>query len=152
MRRAIVTLVCGCVVAGCLAPVTARAQYGHGSIVGWGEQVVGGDLSADFVAVAGGYLHSLGLKADGSIVAWGHNGYGLCNVPAPNTNFVGVAAGVYHSLGLKAAGSIVAWGYNGYGQCNVPAPNTDFVALAAGDYHSLGLKADGSIVAWGHNG
>jgi hypothetical protein len=49
------------------------AQDSQGSIVGWGAQVVGVDLSADFVAVAGGRYHSLGLKADGSIVAWGSN-------------------------------------------------------------------------------
>ena len=76
--------------------------------------------------------HSLGLKADGSIVAWGYNAYGQCNVPAPNSGFVAIAAGGSHSLGLKADGSIVAWGYNCYGQCNVPAPNSGFVAIAAG--------------------
>ena len=29
--------------------------------------------NADFVAVAGGDDHSLGLKSDGTIVAWGDN-------------------------------------------------------------------------------
>ena len=124
----------------------------QGSIVGWGSQVVGVDLSQGFIAVAAGSSHSLGLKADGSIVAWGDNYYGQTDVPAPNTGFVAVAAGGSHSLGLKADGSIVAWGYNYPGQTDVPAPNTGFVAVAAGWYHSLGLKADGSIVAWGSNG
>ena len=50
--------------------------------------------------MAAGGSHSLGLKADGSIVAWGWNGYGQCNVPAPNADFVAVAAGWLHSLGL----------------------------------------------------
>ena len=90
-------------------------------------------------------------RGGGSIVAWGHNGYGQCDVPAPNTDFVAVAGGAYHSLGLKSDGSIVAWGYDYHGQCNVPAPNTDFVAVAGGGEHSLGLRADGSIVAWGGN-
>jgi len=96
----------------------------------------------DFVAVAGGdWHHSLGLKAGGSIVAWGYNGEGQCDVPAPNEAFAAVAGGRNHSLGLKADGSIVAWGLNHRGQCDVPAPNTDFVAVAAGEHHSLGLKA-----------
>ena len=132
-----------------LATTAARAQQGHGSIVGWGSQVFGVDLNRGFVKVAAGDWHSLGLKADGSIVAWGSNNYAQCSVPEPNAGFVAVAAGGYHSLGLKADGSIAAWGYNLYGQCSVPAPNAGFVALAGGGHHSLGLKADGSIVAWG---
>ena len=124
----------------------------EGSIIGWGDQVVGGDLDSGLVAVAAGGSHSLGLKADGSIVAWGFNGLGLCDVPVPNTGFVAVAGGGGHSLGLKADGSIVAWGAIGtvadHGQCNVPEPNSGFVAIAVGDMHSLGLKADGSIVTW----
>ncbi len=93
--------------------------------------------------------HSLGLKADGSIVAWGGNDDGQCNVPAPNTDFVAVAAGATSQPGLKADGSIVAWGATARASATCPAPNTDFVAVAAGVAHSLGLKADGSIVAWG---
>ena len=44
------------------------------------------------VAIAAGGYHSLGLKANGSIVAWGNNIIGECNIPAPNTGFVAVAA------------------------------------------------------------
>ncbi|NIM51884.1 MAG: hypothetical protein GTO22_22010, partial [Gemmatimonadales bacterium] len=51
---------------------------------------------------AAGCEHSLGLKSDGSIVAWGWNDYGQCDVPSPNTGFVAVAGGGFHSLGLKA--------------------------------------------------
>ena len=40
-------------------------------------------------------------KADGSIIAFGHNDYGQLNVPSPNTGFVGLAAGGIHSLGLR---------------------------------------------------
>jgi hypothetical protein len=92
------------------------------------------------VAVAGSWSHSLGLKSDGTIVAWGYNDYGQCDVPAPNADFVAVAGGRYHSLGLKSDGTIVAWGRNDQDQCDVPAPNADFVAIAAGQIHSLGLK------------
>ncbi len=40
--------------------------------------------------------------SEGSIVAWGDNNYGQCNVPAPNEGFVAVAGGELHSLGLNA--------------------------------------------------
>jgi hypothetical protein len=92
------------------------------------------------MAVAAGYRHSLGLKTNGSILAWGSNADGQCDVPAPNTDFAAVAVGYYHSLGLKTDGSIVAWGLNVYGQCEVSSPNTGFTAVAAGAFHSLGLR------------
>ena len=125
-----------------------------GRIVGRGEQRVNNAelLTNDFITIADGGHHSLGIRQDGSIVAWGDNGDSQCNVPSPNTGFVAIAAGGGHSLGLKSDGSIVAWGYNNNGQCDVPSPNTGFVAVAGGGNHSLGLKQDGSIVAWGSNG
>jgi hypothetical protein len=107
--------------------------------------------NSDFIAIAAGYNHSLGLKADGSIVAWGSNILGESKAPLPNSGFVAMAAGQFHNLGLKADGSIVAWGDNSFGQCDIPAPNADFVAVAAGDLYSLGLKVDGSIMVWGAN-
>jgi hypothetical protein len=41
------------------------------------------------------------LKTDGSVVGWGYNTYGQCNVPVPNTGFTAIAAGADHGLGLK---------------------------------------------------
>ncbi|MCK4680863.1 T9SS type A sorting domain-containing protein, partial [bacterium] len=83
---------------------------------------------------------------DGTVVAWGWNAYGQCDVPAPNADFVAVAGGGYHSLGVKSDGTVVAWGRNNYGQCDVPAPDADFVAVAAGGLHSLGLRSSDTPV------
>jgi alpha-tubulin suppressor-like RCC1 family protein len=125
-----------------------------GSLCCWGDKTLGGANVAagdDFVAIAAGGNHCLALKSDGSIVCWGMNMFGQCNVPSPNTGFVAVAAAGAHSLGLKSDGSIVAWGDNRSGESNVPSPNSGFVAIAAGSAYSMGLKSDGSIVAWGDN-
>jgi hypothetical protein len=84
--------------------------------------------------------HCAGMKQDGSIVVWGCNDYGQCNVPSPNSDFLAVATGQEHSMGLKEDSSIIAWGRNNYGQLNVPSPNTHFVAIAAGMQHNLGIK------------
>ncbi len=149
-------------VAGCVAGLGAesvRSQDTKGTIVGWGLFVVvpEEDLTGLVAAVAG-FNHSLGLKDDGSIVAWGSNDSGQANVPTPNTGFAAVAAGMTHSLGLRSDGSIAAWGCGECSdpevacQCDVPDPNSDFVAVVAGHGHNLGLKANGSIVAWGDNG
>src|SRR5262245_14218109 len=90
MRRAIQSL---CLLALVSSNGTAIADPPQGPIVGWGREVVGVDLTGPFTQVAAGGLHSLGLRADGSIVGWGSNVPGLLNVPAPNTGFVGVSAG-----------------------------------------------------------
>ena len=86
-----------------------------------------------------------------TVVAWGGNDYGQCDVPSPNSGFIAVAGGFGHSLGLRSDGSIVAWGRNDYGQCDVPSPNSGFTAVAGGMDHSLGLRNDSSISAWGWN-
>jgi len=91
---------------------------------------------------------SNGLKQQsGSIIAWGYNYNGQCNVPEPNTNFNEIAAGNTYCLGLKIDGSIIVWGSRN----QVPEPNSGFIAVAGGSGHCLALKEDGSIVAWGDN-
>lgn len=127
-------------------------HYGQCSnIPGEAEQSNEGWLSDqnDFVAITACDNHSLALKADGSIIPWGCNGDGQCDVPQ-GYDFVAIAAGDCHSLALKADRSLVAWGCNDHGQCDVPQGN-NFLAIAAGGYRSLALKTDGSIVGWGRN-
>jgi len=83
-----------------------KKALADGSIVAWGTNDYGQlnvpEPNADFVAVAAGAFHGLGLKADASVVAWGRNDTGACNVPPPNANFIRVGSGVYHSLGIRA--------------------------------------------------
>ncbi len=84
--------VVGLVLAG-LAAARGRGPD-PGAIVGWGQQiVVPASQLSDLVAAAGGWYHGLGLKADGSVVAWGSNESGQCNIPAPNSGFAAIARG-----------------------------------------------------------
>ena len=53
---------------------------------------VAGHTPRSVTAIAAGGWHSLALKADGSIVGWGDNGFGQIDVPGA-TNFVAIAAG-----------------------------------------------------------
>jgi hypothetical protein len=110
------------------------------------------------VAIAAGYAHSLALKEDGSVVAWGCGfawNLGQCDVPpAARSGVVAIAAGTYaHCLALKQDGSVIAWGCgDGYnsGQCDVPPTAASGVAaVSAGFYHNLALKQDGSVISWG---
>ena len=89
------------------------------------------------IAIAAGYDHSLALKADGTVVAWGRNQNGQCNVPVPLPFVSSIAAGWYHTAAVVQGGGVVAWGLNDRGQCNVPQPLAPCVNLAAGDYHTV---------------
>jgi alpha-tubulin suppressor-like RCC1 family protein len=97
------------------------------------------DPNQDFVAIAAGAYHSLGLKNTGEIVAWGNNGNHQTEVP-PNTQFSAVSSGLYFSVGRRTDGSIVVWGANLDGVFNVPSPNRDFLAVAGGAYHCLAIR------------
>jgi alpha-tubulin suppressor-like RCC1 family protein len=73
------------------------------------------------IAVAASYLHSLALKQDGTVVAWGGNYLGQCDVPAGLSNVTAVSAGTDHSVALKQDGGIVVWANNYHGQLNLPS-------------------------------
>jgi alpha-tubulin suppressor-like RCC1 family protein len=104
---------------------------------------------------------NMALKADGTLIAWGNNSFGQCNIPSGLTKVVAIAEGYAHRLALKNNGTVVAWGAGtnnsgdswtySYGQSMVPAGLTNVVAIAAGWRHSLALRADGSLIGWGFN-
>ena len=110
---------------------------------------IAAEFEAKFMVSAGG-LHTVGLKADGSVVATGRNDDGECNV-GNWTGIVQVAAGLFHTVGLKADGTVVAVGLGDYGQRDVDAW-TGITQVDAGGYHTVGLKADGTVAATGWNG
>ncbi|HHY84260.1 MAG TPA: hypothetical protein GYA07_01805 [Verrucomicrobia bacterium] len=109
------------------------------------------DCVTGCLAISSGAAHSVALKADGTVAAWGRNLYGpATNIPPGLSNVVAIAAGFYHSLALKNDGTVVAWGDNEFGQVNTPANATNVVAVAGGEY-SMALTADGTILVWGNN-
>ena len=137
--------------------------------------------TSGFSSLAAGSYHSLAIKSDGTVEAWGLNSLGQTSVPTDLTGVVQVAAGATHSLALKSDGTVVAWGrqtivpswlpgvvqvaagYNHsvaltiYGTVAewdsnyIPPALTGVVQIAAGMDYSLALKSDGTVVAWGDN-
>jgi alpha-tubulin suppressor-like RCC1 family protein len=120
-----------------------------------------------------GESHSLQLKEDGTVWAWGKNSSGQLGIgtnldsstPIKITGLSdvkAVSAGFAHSLALKSDGTVWGWGSNSYGDLGfgytssynspVQIPGlTDIIAIAAGYRHSLALKQDGTVWAWGSN-
>ena len=106
------------------------------------------DTIAARETLAAGWDHTVGLKADGTVVVVGWNWGGQCDVSGW-TDIVAVAAGGYHTVGLRTDGTVVAVGVND-GRCDVSGWR-DIVAVAAGEYHTVGLRADGTVAAVGDN-
>jgi alpha-tubulin suppressor-like RCC1 family protein/C1A family cysteine protease len=125
------------------------------------------------IAIAGGDYHSLALKNDGTVWAWGANDYGQLGNRSTNssdfpiqvsnlTGIIAIAGGREHSLALKSDGTVWAWGLNCSGQLgngtilnsNVPIQIgnlTDVIAIDGEGDHSLALKNDGTVWTWGDN-
>ncbi len=126
-------------------------------------------ILSDVVAIAAGEFHSLALKTDGTLWAWGLNDNGQLGDKTTTmhltpvqvlTGVAAIAAGERHSLAIKTAGGLWAWGKNANGQIgdgttyNRTTPVSILAgagSTAAGFAHSLALKTDGSLRAWGLN-
>ena len=123
--------------------------------------------------LAAGERHTLFIKDDGQLWAWGANekgqlGDGTTN-PSLNPKWissgpwVSVTAGLDFSLGIKADGTLWAWGDNSQGQIGDPTitanqliprkigNNSDWLSVSAGALHVVALKKNGRAYGWGYN-
>ena len=170
------------------------ALRGDGSVLGWGENA-GGALGlgtrADalrpqevgvgvagfggLVAVSAGARHTLALRTDGRVFAFGEVAVPLADGATAQSNPVlleglatiaGISAGAGHSMALDISGRLWAWGLNGSGQLGlgdtapvaVPALVTTAqggtallpsLLVAAGEGYALTLPLSGPMLSWG---
>lgn len=158
-----------------------------GTLWTWGDNTIGqlgdGGVTAQRLAptqvgilstwadLAAGLTHTVAVRRNGTIWAWGDNSHGQLGAGSTetawspiqigsSTDWAAVAAGWTHTLALKRNGSLWAWGGNYDGQLGIGSTadqlspqrlgaDNDWVAIAAGGAHSLGLKGNGSLWAWG---
>ncbi len=80
------------------------------------------------VAIAAGQFHSMALRSDGTVVAWGDNGKGQLGIGS-NTN--SLVAATVSTAGVLSGKSVAA--------------------IAAGQGHSMALCSDGTLATWGAN-
>ena len=123
--------------------------------------------------IATGGSHTINLKKDRSLWAWGFNDFGQLGDGTSvdrrspvqigsDTDWAKIAAakGGYHTIALKRDGTLWAWGRNDYGELGDGTfverrstvqigTDTDWAEISAGAYHTLALKNDASLWAWG---
>ncbi|MFP4259667.1 MAG: CARDB domain-containing protein [Opitutales bacterium] len=164
----------------------AAGQLGDGTTIDRPEPIIPdeagpwSEVSTSLVPFDGGAesVHSLAIKADGTLWAWGDNTRGQLGQGdtenRSNPTRVGsgaewkaVAAGSGFSMALKQNGEIWVWGDNSYGQLGsgvsenfstVPlrladkdgdsTPDT-FIAIAAGANHALAIHASSATASYG---
>ena len=183
-----------------IVAVTAGDAHGvalrdDGSVVAWGDNsnyqlgdgrqetysvipvpVSDAGSGSCIVSVASGPYadHTLALKQDGTVIAWGSNSYGQLGdggydypetpavVNGLSQRVTAVAAGGDHSLALLANGNVVAWGDDSYGELGDNNSQDEYspvaviglsnvTAISAGGYFSMALRSDGTVWTWGDN-
>jgi alpha-tubulin suppressor-like RCC1 family protein len=159
---------------GCGGQLTSgQGRLGDNSTISRSSpvSVVGG--FTDWCQVSAGCEHSLGLRTNGTVWAWGSGGQGRLgtnetisrsspvSVVGGFTDWCQVSAGCEHSLGLRTNGTVWAWGSGTRGRLgtnetinrsspvSVVGGFTDWCQVSAGYEHSLGLRTNGTAWAWG---
>ena len=120
--------------------------------------------------------HTLAIKSDGSLWAWGDNvfrqlGDGTSterHTPVRIDSYVGsvwirASAGYEHTIALDSGGMLWAWGNYDEGQLGISGlswwvstprslPGSDWSRIDAGGYYSAAIRENGSLWLWGSNG
>ena len=129
------------------------------------------DSTSQWKDIAAGKYHSLAIKRDGTLWAWGRNDLGqlgIGNTDNKNTptqvgtssDWKAIASGDFYSLALSNDGTLYAWGSNTLGQLgdssntrsSAPKAITGtWNAIAAGRGHTLAINSAGALHAWGWN-
>jgi alpha-tubulin suppressor-like RCC1 family protein len=89
----------------------------------------GDDVLTRIVAVSAGTSHSLALRADGYVFAWGFNDHGA----------IGDNTQIHRPVPVPVVDNAVSGNLG------------DVISISAGSEYSLAVKRDGSVYSWGTN-
>jgi hypothetical protein len=148
-------------------------QLGQGNSGNWNSTPTRIGTSNDWKLISTGRFHSMAIKNDGSLWAFGYNAFGQLgignynNITVPTrvglaNNWIGIEAGQYHTLAIKNDSTLWSTGDNQYGQLGINSTlnknsfvsinsETPWLFISAGGGHSMGIKRDKSLWTWGAN-
>ena len=178
------------------ASVTSNSVPGYGQLWSWGYNGYN-QLGLGSIATTNNYvqptiygltttwststsqarINPMWIQANGSLWAWGYNGYGQLGTnnttqySSPKqigalTNWLQVS-GAYTTAAIKTDGTLWTWGYNGNGQLGLGNTNSYSSPKQVGSlthwrqvsvsgdgttHHVLAVKTDNTLWAWGYNG
>jgi len=140
-------------------------------LVGFLSAQIGVTADWEWASVFAGEGHTLAIRVDGTLWAWGDNRQGqlgdgtVTQRRAPiqvgtDTDWASVAVGESHTVAIRMDGTLWAWGDNRRGQLgdgttithNTPVRvgvATNWASVSAGGSHTVAIKTDGTLWAWG---
>lgn len=174
-----------------LAIVHDVRNYGCGLVWGWGadwngqvgnhihaahaswppDRVVGPSAEGYFTGaqtIAAGMHHSLALRNDGTVWAWGDNAHGQLGVNSDNdkdypvqvhgtgnvgqlTGVTAVAAGAEFSLAVRSDGTVYAWGNGEWGQLGLNSEHSHQIPYQVHGPGDVGYLSGITAVAAGED-
>ena len=130
---------------------------------------------SDWTQISSGASHTIAIRSDGTLWAWGNGGSRQLGITTPFTgnrssptqvgvlsNWSQVAAGRLHSMAIASDGTLWTWGGNASGQLGSGLTNTlssptqvgtrsDWTQISARNDSSFGIRTDGTLWSWGLN-
>jgi alpha-tubulin suppressor-like RCC1 family protein len=130
--------------------------------------------STNWKQVSAGNYHTIAVKSDDTLWAWGQNTFGQVGSgtygsfdqtpkQVETAEWKTSCAGQEHSVAIKKLGTLWAWGTNEHGQLgdgttvNQASPVQEstnsfhWESVVCGTRHTVALKTDGTLWTWGNN-
>jgi len=151
-------------------------QLGNGTTSGTVNSPVQVGTYSDWRFVSAGESHTVAIRADGTLWAWGNNEFGRLglggddetnrNTPhqvQSGTTWALASAGTEHTVAITADGTILAWGASwghrlgigdGWNATPTPILGTEAFTwryVSTGYDHTIAIRGDGSLWGWGFN-
>lgn len=127
----------------------------------------------DWLKISSNDEHTIGLKKDYTLWAWGRNNLGQLGTGNYQSQIIpkmvnslkiwkDISAGWQHSIALKNDSSIWAWGNNSYGELGLGLDSFDFniphkingskwIKICAAANTTFAIQANGKLWCWGKN-